>query len=168
MSADLFDNLCDILEAELTRQQHIAEIVRQQRDALVARDVDALQAHTAKLETLVKESVAAQGERHRVLRSIVDAYEIPEDRQTMSALVYIAPHPQADRLSVLQDQLQSTMNACHDTVYENARIVRRSSRIVQDTLDAFSGAAPAANGAYAANGYSASSGAEPAVVNQRG
>ncbi|HPX40089.1 MAG TPA: hypothetical protein PLF51_06605, partial [Candidatus Hydrogenedentes bacterium] len=64
----LLDRLCDALDAELLRQETVLAICRRKRDAIRALDVAPLEAHTAALEAVLRETFEAEAERHGLFR----------------------------------------------------------------------------------------------------
>lgn len=107
----LLDRLCEILDAELVRQETILSICRKKRDAIRAVDVEALEARTAALEAVVRESFEAEAERHRTFRLVVQQLGLPEQEETLTSLIEAIPEPWKSRLRHFQHQLKKTLEA---------------------------------------------------------
>lgn len=107
----LLDKLCEILDAELVRQETILSICRKKRDAIRAVDVEALEARTAALEAVLRESIEAETERHRTLRLVVQQLGLPEEGETLSSLIRAVPEPWKSRLHHFQHKLRETLQA---------------------------------------------------------
>ena len=84
---NLLDRLCDILDAELVRQETILAICRKKRDALRVADIQALEARTAALEAVLRESFEAEAERHHLLHALTLQMGLPQDAVTLTRLV---------------------------------------------------------------------------------
>lgn len=168
MNARPFQELSDILEDELERQERLLRLVRAQREAIVSRDADALDGRTQDINRLVAEAAAAESARHAVLREIVDMLELSVSEQTMSHIAEHAPAPHSERLEFQQARLQNIMTECHELIYENARRLRRAAQITNDYLMTVTGNENASLRGYSPGGSMSDGDDRPNVVNQRG
>ena len=168
MNVRPFQDLSDILEDELERQERLLRLVRAQREAIVSRDAHALDARTNDINQIVAEAAAAESARHAVLREIVDMLQLPVSEQTMSHIAEHAPVPHSERLEFQQGRLQNVMTECHELIYENARRLRRAAHITNDYLMTVTGNETASLRGYSQGGSVSDNDDRPNVVNQRG
>jgi hypothetical protein len=121
----LLDRLCDTLDAELVRQETILTICRKKSDAIRALDMEALEARTAALETVLHETFEAESERHGVMREVVARFGLPEEGETLSGLIEVVPEPWKSRLQHFQRQLKETLDATQAVTRAYARECRQ-------------------------------------------
>lgn len=135
------DELCAVFDAELERQQNILAVCRVLGDAARAHDVEYLEAKTAALEVLIRDTAGAEAERHRLLRHIVDYYELSPKQQTLTRLAATVPQPWRRRMEEFQRAIQTTLLETGKVVRENAGVIRRSIKVVGQLLNVFQQAA---------------------------
>ena len=68
----VLDELCEVLQDELERQENVLAVCRAQGQAARARDVAYLEAKAAALCSLIRETVNAEQERLRLVRAVVE------------------------------------------------------------------------------------------------
>lgn len=127
----LLDRLCDALDAELLRQETVLAICRRKRDAIRALDVAPLEAHTAALEAVLRETFEAEAERHGLFREALAQLALPQDRQTLSQLIDAVSEPWKSRLSHFQRQLKKTLEATQSVTRAYARDLRHYLRLTR-------------------------------------
>lgn len=164
---DAFEQLCDILDDERVRQETLLSLLRAQREGAIRQDVPFMQAKTAAIEALIAETAAAEAERHRVLRILVDETGLPLERQTLSALIAFAPPRSAVRLREAQERLQSVMTEAKAVAQANGAAIRRAVAIVDSVLDVVDDRAPE-RGAYNPYGAEPVSARRGLVLDSRG
>ncbi len=133
---ELFETLCDLLDDEVERQENVLTVCNAQREAVIARDLDAIAARTGALEVLIRDSIQAQTERHKILRPIVEHFGLEPEQQTMTHLIEVTPEPWKTRLADLQTRMRSTVEKTRLAVRANAKVARRSKRMTDDLIRA--------------------------------
>ena len=144
--------LCTALDEEVERQELVLSICTAQQEALRAHDLEALQARTEALETVVREAAHAEAERHCVLREVVEQLALPVERETLSGLVEAVPEPWCGRLKDLGARLRETVSETRRIVQTNRRILKGSLRIVDQCLQSLDHCHEAASWDYTAQG----------------
>ena len=168
-SDDLLEALCQLFDEELERQENVLGICKDQGDAARQHDTQRLQARTQALVTLVEDALEAERERVALLRRVVDHFSLPVKKQTLSDLIEIAAEPWRKRLKEFQSRIQKTLTQTRSAVMENADHIRRSLRIVDDSLKTVLGPAVALPGAYEGDGKAPGMlQHEPALIDTRG
>lgn len=165
---ELLDALCAYFEQELERQELVLELCVAQGRAARAHDTEYLEANTAALDRVIHEAIRAEKDRLAVVQALVGLLSLPPDRQNLSSLIGLATEPWAQRLAFYQERLQDTLGKVRVVVRENAPLLRRSLRIVGNTLRSLE--ICAASGArYNAHGEERSSaGMPPNLIDHRG
>jgi flagellar FlgN protein len=165
----ILDELCGVLEDELERQENVLAVCRAQGEAAKARDVEYMEAKAAALCVLIRETVNAEQKRLRLVRLVVDEYDLPEEEQTMSGLVATVPEPWKSRMGDTQARIQKILSEVRDVVQENNRVIRRCLNIVNGSLEELGQRVPGDSGNYdALGGERQSSSAGSALLDQRG
>ena len=161
--------LCDFFDDELERQENVLAVCIAQGQAARAHDLDALEAKTAALNLLLSEFVEAERERLRLVQQIVEEYELPERRQTLSDVIALAPEPWKSRMQDFQERMQKTLRETRSEVLSNDRIMRGSLTIVDEALASLVSCVPESLGNYDARGAEAQQHRlDPAMIDQRG
>jgi hypothetical protein len=132
----LLSTLCDLLDDEVERQENVLAVCNAQRDAVLARDLDALAARTSALELLIRESIHAQAKRHETLRPIVEHFGLEPNRQTMTHLIEVSPEPWKTRLHDIQVRMRLTVDKTRAAVRVNAKVTRQSKRMTDGLIRA--------------------------------
>lgn len=127
-------SLCDCFDDELERQQSILEICRAQGEAARAQDREALEDRAVALALLIQDAVKAEKKRLALVHEVVRLLALGEDRQTLSGLIAVVGQPWKLRMQEFQVQMRATLAATRETVRENNLILRRSLRVVNQTL----------------------------------
>ncbi|MBI2423469.1 MAG: hypothetical protein HYV27_11630 [Candidatus Hydrogenedentes bacterium] len=130
----LLEALCDHFDDELERQQTILEVCRAQGHAARAHNRAALEDRAVALALLIQEATLAEKRRLELLRQLVDALNLPLERQTLSGLIAAIDHPWKLRMQEFQLQMRGTLAATKEIVRENNLVLRRSLRIVNQAL----------------------------------
>jgi len=165
----ILDRLCVHFDEELERQHNMLAVCRALGRAARAQDHEYLEAKTAALHVLIHQTVAAEQNRIALVRQVVDHYQLPEDRQTLSGLIATVGEPWQSRMREFQVEMRDTLNETRALVRENNRVLRRSLYIVNETLAAMALCEPAAPRAYDGSGLEAGHRhAGPMLVDHRG
>jgi len=165
----LLNQLCDLFEIELTRQNRILDMCRAQRNAARTDDIEALEANTAGLAGLVRDTAQAEHARHELLRQVVDHLELPVERQTLADLTAAAPEPWRGRLRAFQEHFRATLAATREVVRESARVIRRRLSILEQCMDIFDQCTGGPCRAYnAAGDENRKRNAIPALIDRKG
>lgn len=165
----LMDTLCDLLDDEVERQENVLAVCNAQRDAVFARDLDALSARTSALEILIRESIQAQSKRIETLKPIVDHFGLQPEHQTMTNLIDVSPEPWKSRLQELQQRLRETVERIRVAVRANAKVTRQSKRVTDDLIRALRQEHQHHQQGYSDRGTApAGQGGNPVLMDQRG
>lgn len=152
MIEETLDTLCGLFQDELERQELVLAVLRSQQEAALAQDAPAVESKTAALQALIEESVHAEGQRHPVLRRVVEHYALPVERQTLSELIRVTPEPWRSRITDFQTRIRATVAKTQALVRENGGVFRRSLKIVDECLDILDCAAKTDAARYDAHG----------------
>ncbi|GMV99807.1 MAG: hypothetical protein AMXMBFR84_09460 [Candidatus Hydrogenedentota bacterium] len=166
--AELLESLCQVLDEELERQENVREICRSQHHALVAHDIESVEARTQGLEQLIRDAVAAEHRRLEVVRAIVPLLGMMPESATMTNLIAAAPQPWSDRLAYFQTALKNTVEETRRFVRASAQVSRRTLRALSHCMETLQ-RSDTAGSAYdrQGNGPAARS-AAPALLDHRG
>ncbi|HQE83314.1 MAG TPA: flagellar export chaperone FlgN [Candidatus Hydrogenedentes bacterium] len=167
---NLLDRLCDILDAELVRQETILAICRKKRDALRVADIQALEARTAALEAVLRESFEAEAERHHLLHALTLQMGLPQDAVTLTRLVEAVPEPWKSRLKHFQRQLKKTLETTQSVTRGYVRELRHRLQVCGQNFARLGfDSKEGKSGLYDSQGWRPETpGISPALVNQRG
>jgi len=166
----ILNKLCDVLSDELERQETVLAICMKKHEAIKAMDRAALEARTEALENVVKETMNAEMDRHRVLREVVKAVGLPNEKHTLSELINAVENPWKDRLAHMQHCLKSTIEDTQRVTRAYSRDLRRYRQLAARQMVNL-GIVPdeVKIGAYTQSGCNVQGkGAISAVMNQRG
>ena len=131
MTAQL-DEFCVVLEEELHRQTAVREALESQYAALADRDIEGLEAATARLRILSREALAAQTRRMALLDHVVETFGLPE--RNLSHIVAAVDEPWKSRVATLQSRLKSVLQAVEPLVQRNTVMMQQSARITERAL----------------------------------
>lgn len=165
---DSLDQLCELLDAELSRQQAVLSQLEDQAAAAAVHDVDALDACTAELRRLQHESMLSEQDRLELLRPIVSHYGLTGADQTLSNLVTKVPDPWKSRLSRFQKELRMTVQAARVRSRDNSVHLRGSLRRVGKALDHVLGSDSPEGDNYGARGADVSRRPPAAILDAMG
>lgn len=166
---ELLDSLCEHFDDELERQQNVLAVCRALGQGARVQDHEYLEAKTAALHVLLRQAMAAEQVRLALVHEVVDHYQLPEDRQTLSGLITVVPAPWQSRMQEFQLLMRATLETTRRLVRENNRVLRRSLYVVNQTLAAMDLCEPGGAGAYnGAGGEVVRAQLVPALVDQRG
>lgn len=165
----IFEQLCEILGDELERQENVLAQCRAQQEAARSRDVAGLQARSAALQILFRDSTAAEPQRQQTIRRVAAHLGLPEDEVSLTGIVQASPAPWSGRLHHLQGRLRDTLQQSRGQARENAIVLRRSLRAVGRCLQVFRLETPTGSGHYTQAGKETAAVQSPALlINQRG
>lgn len=166
---EILDALCDHFDDELVRQETMLAICISQGEAARAHDFEHLEAKTASMQALQREAIEAEEERLSLVCQVVDAFDLPVEKQNLSDLIVAVPEPWKTRLREFQLRMAEVITEVRSTSRENNALMRRSLRVVNDALNTVLRFNPAANGHYDAAGQTGrAAGSSPAVMDRRG
>ncbi len=131
---DLLNQLCGVLDDEIERQELALTLCEAQSDAAAAHDAAALNGRTEALNLVLRETVAAEETRLRVLCDLVARLELTEGQQTMSGLVAALDEPWRGRVAQRQKRLRMLLADVRAANQRTARILRKNMRRVQECL----------------------------------
>lgn len=166
---DLLNHLCEHFDDELERQQNVLVVCRAMGQGARAQDHEYLEAKTAALHVLLRQAVSAEQVRLTLVQAVVDHYQIPAQRQTLSGLIASVPEPWQQRMQEFQVLMRATLESTRRLVRENNRVLRRSLYVVNQTLAAMALCEPGGTAAYdGSGGEVVRIQGIPALVDQRG
>ena len=150
---DTLDTLCAVLDDELERQETVLAVLEAQQEAIRVQDIEELEARTEALGELIREAVQADVERQCVLRQVVEHFDLPEERQTMTDLIAVAPEPWRSRMQDFQVQVRDVVKKTQEFARANRRVLRHSLQVVDHCMDALHQCQTAVGADYDANGH---------------
>lgn len=166
---DTLDGLCACFDAELVRQRAVLEACRAQGEAMRNHDLESLDTASQRLVLHIEDALAAEKVRLRLLREVVGPFGLEEDRQTLTALIAASPEPWRSRMQAFQTEIREVLAAVRVEVHRHAGFLRRAGRILERSVSAVVGSAPAHGGAYDKEGKEpAQRHRTPALVNTLG
>ncbi|MCH8203677.1 MAG: hypothetical protein IID09_00865 [Candidatus Hydrogenedentes bacterium] len=172
MTPDLtaaLDQLCSHFDAELVRQRAVLDACRVQGEAMRAHDMEALDAASKGLMALMEDALAAEKDRLRLLREVVEPFRLEVERQTLTALIEAVPEPWSSRMQAFQTEIREVLAATRSEVRRHAGFLGRAGRIIERSVSAIIGCAPLEGDAYDREGKEPARGhRSPALVNTLG
>jgi hypothetical protein len=163
------ERLCEIVEDEAERQENVLAVCRAQHAAVLSNDAQELEARTAALAALIRDAAEAEGERLQVVGEVVEHYQLPAERQTMTQLVRMAPVPWRNRLREAQRRLQIAMRTSRGLTRSTGRALRWSAQAVERCIGGLKDAQGVSSQSYSAGGeVQTPAYSRPAFVDQKG
>jgi len=167
--AALLEQLTQLFDDELERQELVLAVCRAQGEAARAHDAPALEARTQSLAALMDDALAAERRRIGLLRGIVEHIGLPVELQTLTDLIRAVPDPWHRRMKEFQERIRATLTQTRAVVRENATYMRRSLKTFNQTIEGFTGEPVASAGSYTAEGDApVRKTGTPAVIDARG
>lgn len=167
--AKLLEQLSNLFDDELERQELVLAVCCAQGEAARAHDANALEARTRSLATLMDDALGAERRRVGLLRDIVEHFSLPVELQTLSDLIRVVPEPWHRRMKEFQERIRATLAQTRSIVRENAAYMRRSLKSFNHTLDGLTGEPTTPAGSYTAEGDTpVRETGTPAVIDARG
>lgn len=165
---DYLEALCEVFQDDLERQEDMLALCKAQGQAALAHDVEMIEARTEALSILIADAADSEKRRIALAAALVEGLRLPPEKQTLSALIELAPQPWKQRMTDFQKRMRELLEQTRDIVRSNGQVLRRSAKVVGEALDALTQCAPAARGQYDARGESGAHGTPPAFLDQRG
>lgn len=163
------NELCAHFDAELARQRAVLEACRAQGEAMRDHDLESLDTASQRLLLLMEDALEAEKERLRLLHEVVGPFGLEEDRQTLTALIAASPEPWHSRMQAFQTEIREVLAAIRTEVHRHAGFLRRAGRILERSVSAIVGSAPAHGDAYDKEGKEpAQKHRAPALMNTLG
>lgn len=165
----LYERLCENFRSELARQRSVLEACREQSAAAVKHDIPALERATGNLVGLMEGALTSESERIAALRALVDAIDLPEDKQTLTDLIGVSPEPWRSLMGQFQVDLRTTLEATQASVRSSASYFRHAGRVLDGYVDSLVGPAEGTVVAYGQDGNTGGDGHRPpALINTAG
>ena len=166
---DVLKDLCELFDDELERQENMFAILTAQASAAKTHDIEYLEAKTEALNALIQEAIVDEQKRLCLMQKIVDQYQLPVERQTLSELILIVPEPWKSRMKDFQLQMCTLLDDTRSVVRQGNRSMRRSLKTVNEALTALMQCVPAEH-AYDHKGEEVghSSSGSPNLIDQKG
>ncbi|HWR81838.1 MAG TPA: flagellar protein FlgN [Candidatus Deferrimicrobium sp.] len=133
----MVDRLIDILTREATLFESFLELLEQQRQALVANDVDHLNRITELQREKLIESRLLDRRREEAIAQIRAAGAVDTDL-TITRLLEMVEGDQAQELSRLRDLILSLSDSINHTRDQNAMLLNRSREYIARTMSLLS------------------------------
>ncbi len=166
---ELLGALCNQFEEELERQENVLAVCIAQGQAARLHDLEYLEAKTAALNVLIRETAEAERTRMALVEQVVSACALPPGRQTLTELIAVSSEPWKSRLQHFQTRMRATLSETARVVRENNDLIRRSLNVVNQALQSLGQCIPAAPNAYDVRGGEVSGHhSGPAFMDQRG
>lgn len=150
--AQLLEQSCTQLEAELSRQRRILDAMKEQGRAARAQDLATLDRVTREMAVMVAEGLRADGERQALSARLAAHFNMPVADVKVSALVARVQDPWRARLVQTQRNLKEVLAVIQRLVRSNGRFLRDGARTADRILNEVFGAAPAEASAYESDG----------------
>ena len=164
---ETIEKLCEDLDDEVERQEMLLAVCRAQLEALNTRDLAAMEARTAALDILVRETAHAAVKRAGVIAIVARDMELHPEQRTLSGLIGELTSPWRERIQHAQGRLQRVLHETRRIVRMNAHMLRRSLDFNQRLL-ACVALGPNPDPAYSERGAFAAIAETPALIDQRG
>lgn len=152
----------------LERQENMLRVSRSQGEAVLAQDRETLEARTAALLVLIQENGQAEKERFELLKPVVEHFDLPLSRQTMSGLIQVLPEPWHSRFAGYQQRLRQVLQETRDQIRSNHLHLRRSMRVVGDAVNLLADVLPQSTAAYSSQGDTPGKTTPPAFLDKKG
>jgi hypothetical protein len=163
------ERLCDVLDAEIERQQTVQAVCAAHHDALCARDVAAIGARNEALDLLAHESETTAPDRDRALAAALTTFGLKPGRDRLRHLAKHVPAPWDARLEERRDALRSVVELNQRLVRRNAIIAEKSKSIAEAWRETLFNQLTPNGSAYSGNGGARTgSRGTPAMIDQRG
>lgn len=164
----LLDELCSILHEELEQQENLLAVSTAQRAAIVARDAVEVELRAAAMQVIVRDVMQSEARRLAVVADLAADLQL-SPRATLSHLAAALPEPWRGRLTFLQGRLREVMEHTRQINRENAFLLRRSLRMVDQCLRFLQPDSTRPTAHYTSNGQEPSAVRNAAAfVNQKG
>ena len=133
----MVNQLIEILSREAALFESFLELLEQQKELLVANDVEGLKAVTEKQREKLVESKLLNRQREKLVAAIKDAQAIEGDLN-ISRLLELVDRQQADRLTQLRDLIYGLDEKITATRNTNAMLLNRSREFIARTMEMLS------------------------------
>ena len=140
---DVLEAICELFDDELERQENIFAILVAQASAAKTHDIEFLEAKTEALNSLIQEAIIDEQKRLCLMQKIVNQYQLPPERQTLTELIQIVPDPWKSRMKEFQSQMCSLLEDTRAVARKGNRSMRRSLKTVNEALTALMQCVPA-------------------------
>ena len=166
----LLNELCNVLEDELERQENMLAVCIAQGRAARAHDLEYMEAKTAALNLLIEECSAAEPARLRLIQQAAGTFHLFNENHTLTELIQVAPEPWKSRLQHVQTRMRVTLWATKKRVVDNREVFQRALGVVNEAMESVSQCLLANKpGIYDVHGGGKSDlRVGPAVLDQRG
>jgi hypothetical protein len=134
----MVDRLIDIIGSEATVFESFLSLLEQQKEALVANDVDRLNEVTKQQQETLLRSRQLAREREREIESIRNQHSLEGDL-SLSRLLELVDDAQARQLSRLQELILGLNDQITDARNTNVMLLNQSRKFVAKTLELMAG-----------------------------
>ncbi|MFZ5979329.1 MAG: flagellar protein FlgN [Candidatus Zixiibacteriota bacterium] len=133
----MVNQLIEILSREAALFESFLELLEQQKESLVANDVEGLKEVTEKQREKLVESRLLNRQREQLVAAIKEAQAIEGDLN-ITRLLELVDRQQADRLTQLRDLIYSLDEKITATRNTNAMLLNRSREFIARTMEMLS------------------------------
>lgn len=164
----LLEELCSVLHEELEQQENLLAVSAAQQAAIVARDAAEVEMRATAMQVIVRDVVQTEARRAAVANALAVELGL-SPKATLSQLAASLSEPWRGRLAFLQGRLREVMERTRQLNRENAFLLRRSLRMVDQCLRFFQPGMAGMTSHYTSSGQEPSaSRSAAALVNQKG
>ncbi len=139
ISTELSRACCQHLQEEEAGLNQLLDMLRQNRQAMLDRNIDLLLETARQLQSHRAKAALIQRRRHRLRQQLGDFWEIPAEQVTISQCLRRCDAELSGRMRDLQQRLQDTVRSLDRLVQGNALLVNQFSLMIDHTLRVLSG-----------------------------
>ena len=134
MISESLEALIDLLGQERLIYDEMAELLDQEREAMLAMAMDRLGEVVARKETLVLRIKALDESRKVLARRLGTAFSLPPTRLALAELCHHAPPPYDEELDRAGRDLRTSLEHCQSKNEFNARAARRGLELINTAI----------------------------------
>lgn len=127
------------LHDEEAALNHVVELLRQNRQAMLDRNTDTILETARQLQSHHESAAIIQSRRRRLREQIADYLRIPAEDVTISHCLQFCDSELKGRLRALQQRLQDIVTSLDTLVRGNAILASQFNQLIDHTLRLFSG-----------------------------
>lgn len=135
--SDQIKTLIEILTAEQSLYEDILQKIREENEALLSMDSDALLAVTKTKDTLVLRLKALEESRETVTKQIADAAGLSYDTIDLRTIVSLFPGETGTVLESLRSIISSLVTQCRSENERNKKVLSTGAKVLSDALHFF-------------------------------
>lgn len=133
----MIDQLIDVISQEAILFEEFLGLLDQQKEALVANDIEKLNSVTKLQQSKLLESQKLNRKREHLLEDIRQRYQLEGD-VTVSTLAELTSNNQSAQLKELRDLISGLDMDIHDARNRNALLINQSREFIARTMEMLS------------------------------